>query len=310
MDDMELDRYYSAGPRVLIVPNGAFQWPDVYLHCSKQLILPSMCECCTSPSNHSTVRYHHKILPIVHVWSGAYYHFVVEALPRLVTAAKALGSLDDVMVIVPRGGRFISQYMDILGYSHETVQEQTTYMAEEMIVPSFMSCIRPLPQSIELLRSMVLSKLGISAATEARKSDPIIVIKRARTRSISNHKVLMQHLKEAFSGEHLTEAILEAMSVEQQIRMFSTAKAIVAAHGAGLTNIIFSPRSTPIIELVPEDHFGVGYVNVNVCYCILCRALHKPWWGLLIAGANKESTIYANTTEVVDKLIVALDTKY
>lgn len=42
---------------------------------------------------------------------------------------------------------------------------------------------------------------------------------------------------------------LEDLSVPEQIELFSTAKVIIAMHGAALTNIIFSGKSTTIIEI-------------------------------------------------------------
>ena len=41
------------------------------------------------------------------------------------------------------------------------------------------------------------------------------------------------------------------MSICDQINLFQSASHIIAAHGAGLTNVIFAPFDTKILEIRP-----------------------------------------------------------
>lgn len=43
--------------------------------------------------------------------------------------------------------------------------------------------------------------------------------------------------------------VLSDYSVVEQIRLFSQAKIVVAAHGAGLTNLVFAPRGAMVVEI-------------------------------------------------------------
>lgn len=49
------------------------------------------------------------------------------------------------------------------------------------------------------------------------------------------------------------------LSFEDQVRTFSKADIIIGAHGAGLTNIFWSPSGAKVVELMPERLADVGY---------------------------------------------------
>ena len=55
------------------------------------------------------------------------------------------------------------------------------------------------------------------------------------------------------------------MSVEEQVKFFSSADMVVGAHGAALTNLVFCRPGTRVVEL-----FSPHYVNP--CYRDLCVA--------------------------------------
>jgi capsular polysaccharide biosynthesis protein len=43
-------------------------------------------------------------------------------------------------------------------------------------------------------------------------------------------------------------------SIKQQVKAFQNASLIVGPHGAGLTNIVYTDRGTPVVEIVPEGY--------------------------------------------------------
>lgn len=51
----------------------------------------------------------------------------------------------------------------------------------------------------------------------------------------------------------------EQLSIDEQIRVFSEAKAVIAGHGAGLANVAFMPPGSRVIELFPRDLFKPDY---------------------------------------------------
>ena len=49
---------------------------------------------------------------------------------------------------------------------------------------------------------------------------------------------------------------LEQMTIMEQVELFRTASHVIAAHGAGLTNVLFAPADARILEIRPELSSG------------------------------------------------------
>ena len=49
------------------------------------------------------------------------------------------------------------------------------------------------------------------------------------------------------------DIVLEELSFAAQVALFAESEVIVAAHGAGLANVVFSPPGSTVIEITPED---------------------------------------------------------
>ena len=67
---------------------------------------------------------------------------------------------------------------------------------------------------------------------------------------------------------------LEEMSLSAQIALFSEAEAVVAPHGAGLTNLIWCAPQTKILEV-----FSPLYVNL--CYWAIASIVEADYYYLL-----------------------------
>lgn len=69
-------------------------------------------------------------------------------------------------------------------------------------------------------------------------------------RRVTNEAEVIAHLTrrgcEVFDGG--------AHTIGEQIRAFRDATMVIAPHGAGLTNIVYSAPGTPVIEIVPEGY--------------------------------------------------------
>ena len=53
------------------------------------------------------------------------------------------------------------------------------------------------------------------------------------------------------------------MSVREQALLFSSSSAVIAPHGAALTNLAFAPEGCRVMELFPDNHHHRHYENLS-----------------------------------------------
>jgi capsular polysaccharide biosynthesis protein len=102
---------------------------------------------------------------------------------------------------------------------------------------------------------------------------------KASRRRLSNRSELTRVL----SGLGFDEYIVEDLTHQEQIELFSGADVVVGAHGAGLTNVLFS-KETKVVELFPYP--WIPYPH----YFYLCESLGHPYrW---VWGETEEANSY------------------
>jgi tetratricopeptide (TPR) repeat protein/capsular polysaccharide biosynthesis protein len=181
---------------------------------------------------------------------NVYFHWMVDILPRLeILRQRGVDWAEiDWFVVNSCSSAFQSQTLEILGVPMQKViaSDRHPYIqAEQLIVPSFAGYLGWLSDwALEFLRSAFIPP----ALTLADKHYPerIYVSRdRAKFRKILNEAEVVQIL----SQHGFVSVALESMSFLEQVAMFTRAKAIIAPHGSGLTNIAFCGRGTKIVEI-------------------------------------------------------------
>jgi|TARA_Y100000310_G_scaffold315927_1_gene367081 capsular polysaccharide biosynthesis protein len=76
-----------------------------------------------------------------------------------------------------------------------------------------------------------------------------IYIKRGNRRTIVNESILIQRLKEL--GYKIV--LNEKLSFSEQIDLYKNASIVIGTHGAGLSNVLFSPQGSMVVELFPNN---------------------------------------------------------
>lgn len=90
------------------------------------------------------------------------------------------------------------------------------------------------------------AKLGLPSALKRRKL--FLSRKSARRRRLLDEDRVVAALGPGFEPVEL-----ETLTVHEQAVLFSEADVVVAPHGAGLTNLVFCPQPTAVVELVHAD---------------------------------------------------------
>jgi capsular polysaccharide biosynthesis protein len=191
---------------------------------------------------------------LVSLWCDNYYHWMVDALPRLASLQAA--GLDAVPLVVPyRRSRFQRESLALLGLP----ARRLTAFVNEHVAPRTLIWA-PAPAHIGYPSTFVVAWLRRALGQGTRERGRRLYVARSGSRRVVNEDRVVELLR-----RHGFEVIHpERMALAEQIRAFEAAEAVVAPHGAGLTNIAFSERLA-LLELMPPTY-------VNPCYHQLARA--------------------------------------
>lgn len=201
--------------------------------------------------------------------SASYPHWVADALPRLM----ALDNLDrsELKVIVSGlEAQFQVDSLEKLGITEkEILPLDRQYLETDILFfPSFVGDPGIHPLGCQWLRDRFLP-----AKEKAGKPRRLYVTRRlASRRRVLNEAEIEPIL--ARYGIEIVEA--ERLSFGEQVRIFSEAELVIGPHGAGLTNIVFTPKGSKILELFYPDYmtpafFKISdYVNLEYWY-LLCK---------------------------------------
>jgi capsular polysaccharide biosynthesis protein len=234
--------------------------------------------------------------------SNIYFHWMTDILPRIELLHRseiALNSIDK-FIINSYNSAFQQETLTALGIPSDKIIQSCQYphvKAETLLVPSLpgISGNPPLwvcdflkkefmPMALAeqtLLPSLPLGypsekKLAKEVVEKLNKVERIYISRsRASYRKVINEAEVTDFLEEL----GFQNVILESMTVSEQILVFSSAKVVVAPHGAGLTNTVFCQPKTKVIEI-----FSPKYVNV--CYWSLANQTGLDYYYLLGVGQN------------------------
>lgn len=189
---------------------------------------------------------------LINYWSKNYYHWVIDCLTRIegVEYYKKQTGCQPVLIINSNPTSWQIESLKLLGYNSDDYLEWNISKAKvkKLIVPSFRRQGEWVaPSALHWLRERILGQLNLIKDNQPDYSQNIYVSRaKASGRRVINEDEVIDFLKPL----GFVSYSLEEMSFSQQVRLFSSAKRIIAPHGAGLTNIIFSPHNTSVIEFV------------------------------------------------------------
>jgi hypothetical protein len=203
-----------------------------------------------------SMRHHDETVAVISsLWGEGFFHWFYDALPRLELLHRAGIQADKY--IVNTDFEFQRQSLELLGISPDKWIAASSKMhleARHLIVPSLPGPMGTLPRwSSEFLRRQILPQ--IQAGPKRRL---YISRQKAKRRRLANPEEI-EPLLESYGFEAV---FLEEMSLAQQAALFAGASAVVAPHGAGLSNLVFCPPEIPVIELFSPHYLVPCYWNL------------------------------------------------
>jgi capsular polysaccharide biosynthesis protein len=209
--------------------------------------------------------------------SAGFFHWMTDGLPRLEILQRAgsipWNGIDHLLI--GEGCRAIRESLRLLGFDnskHVVTRRDTHFACDSLIVPSFHGAPGNVPPwAIEFLRKQFLASLPLPGS----KRRIYVSRSKASGRRITNEEEILPIL----ASRGFVRVELEEISLSAQIALFAGAEAVVAPHGAGLTNLIWCAPQTKILEV-----FSPLYVNL--CYWSIASVVEADYYYLL--GTEEE----------------------
>ena len=201
---------------------------------------------------------------------NVYFHWMVDILPRLEILKIHGIDLEEIdwFLVNSYQQPFQRESLKILGIPEEKIIQSDRHpyiQAKQLIVPSFPGYLGWLPSwGLEFHRRIFLERIKQERKTEDKPRNfypERIYISRnnSRYRRVFNEEEVISKLSQL--GFVCIEP--ESMTLTEQIDIFAHAKVIIAAHGSGLTNIMFCRPGTKVIELVSPNYIRHYYWAIS-----------------------------------------------
>jgi capsular polysaccharide biosynthesis protein len=170
-----------------------------------------------------------------------YYHWLFDFLPKFKVLQKSIKEYDAIYIPKPES-KFQIDALRKLNLSKPLIfaEENTRVFAKKVFVIGKLSIDTTIPPWVfGFVRSLFKTKIikGYEKIFISRKY--------ARNRRILNEP----DLNSFFKKNNIRIVYLEKLNINKQANIFFSAKLIIAPHGSGLTNLVFSTPNTKIIEL-------------------------------------------------------------
>lgn len=218
-------------------------------------------------------RIHYKTVLAYNRWTpNNYYHWLLEYLPRVsVFIDPPNNDFSDLfsyakIILPPSPTPWMFKSLDMLGVKEDRIIQpvgKQLRVDQLIFIPGFEQPYNVPLWAIKWLRDRFSSYMN----TSDPKNKRIYVSRRnAIHRRVRNEDEVVDSLR----NYGFVEYVLEDMSLEEQISLFSQAEIVVGPHGAGFSNLVFSTNAT-LIDLFEPTH-------VHPCFFNICYDTGQDYW--------------------------------
>lgn len=213
------------------------------------------------------------VIDLTSLGSALFSFWLLDALPKLKLLEKYISSNDSISIIVNHNSDFVKESLETFGYCDVNLIRRNgskfNFSADKLIVPKPIRKNRFTPKwALNYIRSSFTGELGSSREVGNR-----VYISRQKShgRKIINH----DDFDKIIGKYNFKTVFAEDLSLQEMVKIVCHSEIIISPHGAGLSNTLFSPTNTKVIEL-----FGAHYTTQfrmmsqtigHDYYCLDCR---------------------------------------
>jgi capsular polysaccharide biosynthesis protein len=222
--------------------------------------------------------------------SHNYYHWLNDVLPRIRLYEPVLDQIDHFCVASNVPAKFLDILKDF-GIPAEKillVKEKEKLHFDHSYVASLPGSEGRSPQwAVDYIREKLLKN---AAPIEPLKK---LYFKRGENagRKILNESAIIKILES--NGFLIADP--GTLSIREQIALIQQAKIVISAHGAALSNLLFSPDNLTVIELFSPDYFRTD------CFYTLSSIMKLNYW--YIAGERPADAAWGDII-IDEKLLI------
>ena len=206
-------------------------------------------------------------------WSEGYFHWLTDVCPKLMAWTKQ--SLPKLPVLLPFSFLSHSYVQDTLaaldfpwiGFANAAHLYVRNLFVISPVAPTGNYRADLLNEMAHIIRDYCFSKIDAGTSLPTRIW---ISRKDASKRYLVNEDEILSSL----SGLAFSSVCLAGKTLSQQISLFAGASILVSIHGNGLTNMIWLPPGSPVIEIRRRGDY------TNNCYYSLAQALGHRYYFL------------------------------
>ena len=196
---------------------------------------------------------------------NTFFHWLVDALPRYDILRRSPDWFQDIdyFIVNNLAQPFQRDSLNNLNIPSEKLITAADYphlQAKRLLVPSF---VRHQTCNIgnwafDFLRQELVPQT-IRDLDDSDKTRRLYISRnKASSRRLLNEDIILANLQK----KGFERVFLEDYSLTEQIELFATANCIIAPHGAGLTNLVFCPKHTKVLEIYSPNYVSVSYWNI------------------------------------------------
>lgn len=226
------------------------------------------------PQNIDKIPLYDEVMAVSQYWGEGPFHGMVEVIPRLSLYIDFLRNNPQIKILASKMRGRTAELFAILGLSKDRIISGTC-RSKLLYLPRPTKCGTANLQEIQVISLLYRDYIKEKLKTDPR--DKIIFIRRSRNRKFIEHTAIELMVKETAKAHNLSFELFPdnpVPSLNKTMNMFHSAVMIIAPHGAGLSNVVFSQPGTYVIEGVCNPP------HVNLCYRRLSNVLGHHWHGL------------------------------
>lgn len=192
-----------------------------------------------------------------------YYHWMIDLLPRIQYLDSEEFQSIDKFLVNKFNLNFQIETFNKLGIVPEKVVEASSYphiYSNQLVVPSLKGKNQIISQeSLQFLRSNFIPEIDTNKKNVRKRL--YLSRESAKRRKVTN-ELQVVNLLNSYGFECVA---MDNMTVESQASLLSKAEIVIAPHGAALTNIVFCPPGTKVIELFSLHIPTYYWLLANAC---------------------------------------------